>query len=72
MTNNETRVFIVVEEMEPDYGGGAYTQGAFSSVEKAEAKIAELERERDSGQRSYKYRTTWFCVEAVLDGDVCI
>lgn len=60
-------VFVVVEDMECDHGGGASTHGVYSSQEKADAAIAELEAERDANPRLYKYRTSWFVQEHELD-----
>lgn len=60
-------VFVVVQDMDCDNGGGASTFGVYSSQGKAEAAIAKLEAERDANPRLYKYRTNWFIQEHELD-----
>ena len=60
-------VFVVVQDMDCDHGGGASTEGVYSSQEKADAAIAKLQAERDANPRLYKYRTSWFVQEHELD-----
>lgn len=60
-------VFVLVQEMDADYGGGASTEGVYSSEEKALQRQKELENERDASPRRYKYPTIWFVEEHELD-----
>ncbi|TXH42497.1 MAG: hypothetical protein E6Q97_35665 [Desulfurellales bacterium] len=60
-------VFVVVQEMDCDHGGGASSAGVYSSEEKAEAAIAKLEADRDAKVIRYKYRTSWFVQKHELD-----
>ena len=60
-------VFVVVEDMETDHGGGASACGVYSTEAKANAEIARLESKRSANPRLYKYRTSWFVQEHELD-----
>lgn len=66
----EVDVFIVVQEMQCDNGGGASIIGAYSSEEKANNVIEELETERDTNPTRYKYPTSWFISEHVIDEEL--
>lgn len=67
MTMAPTNIFVVVEEMDCDRGGGADVIAAYDDADKADAKIAELEAERDSNPRLYKHPTGWFVVELEMN-----
>lgn len=62
-------VFVVVQEMDCDHGGGADVVAAYDSNEKADARIKTLEYERDENDRRYKYSTSWFVVELEMNKD---
>lgn len=62
-------VFVVVQEMDCDRGGGADVIAAYDEEDKASARVEELEAERDANPRLYKYPTTWFVVELEMNKD---
>lgn len=60
-------VFVIVQDMYCDHGGGASTKGVYSTKEKAQAVIRNLETERDANPRLYKYEVSWFIEEHEID-----
>ena len=62
-------VFVVVQEMDCDRGGGSDVVAAYDSEAKAEERIKALETDRDENNRRYKYPTSWFVVELELNKD---
>lgn len=63
-------LFVIVQEMDCDRGGGADVVAAYDDESRADARVEELETERDRKPRLYKYPTSWRVVELELNKDV--
>ena len=59
------KIFIVVEAMDCDHGVCVDVRGAYSTQEKAEGRILELEKDTSK----YKYPVEWFIRDLTMDVD---
>ena len=61
-------VYAVIEERDVDNGGSADVVAIYDNEDMAEARVAELVADRDSGGRHRYYRpTVWWVEEYVLN-----
>ena len=69
MDQIEQTVFVVIQEMECDNGGGAGAVAAYDDEDRAIKRVAKLEKDRDDGRQSYKYPTRWFVASLKINED---